>query len=122
MTNINLSLGDLAVFKEDCQGAIEYYSRAIELLERTTAYGIGNLGTSQYGWYLFYKPSIALDLLPGMENIIFSQEAIEGMYNLGTCYLELGQAELAKATYQEILNYRPGDTIATQKLAEIRGE
>jgi len=122
MTNINLSLGDLAVLKEDCQGAIEYYSRAIKLLERTTAYGIGNLGTSQYGWYLFYKPSIALDLLPGMENIIFSNEAIEGMYNLGTCYLELGQAELAKATYQEILNYRPEDTIATQKLAEIRGE
>ncbi|MCD4802644.1 MAG: O-antigen ligase family protein [Anaerolineales bacterium] len=122
MTKINLSLGDLAVLKKDCQGAIEYYSRAVELLERTTSYGIGKMGTSQYGWYLFYKPSIALDLLPGMENIIFSTKAIEGMHNLGTCYLELGQAKLAKAVYSDILFYRPDDIVAAQKYAEIYDE
>ena len=120
--NIYLSLGDLAVLKEDCQGAIEYYSRAVELLERTTSYGIGKMGTSQYGWYLFYKPSIALDLLPGMENLIFSTKAIEGMHNLGTCYLELGQAKLAKAVYSDILFYKPEDIVAAQKYAEINDE
>ena len=122
MTNINLSLGYLAVLEADCQGAIEYYSRAIVLLERTTSYGIGELGTSQYGWYLFYKPSIALDLLPGMENIIYTNEVIEGMHNLGVCYLELGQEELAKTIYHKILFQRPDDTVATQKLAEFNGE
>jgi tetratricopeptide (TPR) repeat protein len=122
MTNINLNLGDLAVLEEDCQDAIEYYSRAIVLLERTTSYGIGKLGTSQYGWYLFYKPSMALDLLPGMENIIYTDEVIEGMHNLGICYLELGQEELAKTIYHKILFQRPDDTVANQKLAEFNGE
>ena len=122
ITKINLNLGDLAVLEEDCQSAIEYYSRAITLLDRTTSYGIGTLGTSQYSWYLFNKPSIALDLLPGMENIIYTNEVIEGMYNLGACYLESEQAELAKAVYQKILVQRPGDSVATLKLAEIKSE
>jgi tetratricopeptide (TPR) repeat protein len=122
MANINLNLGDLAVTKADCQGAIEYYSRAIDLLERSTSYGIGKLGTSQYGWYLFYKPSIALDLLPGMEYIIYTNEAIEGMHNLGRCYLELGEVEFAKTIYHKILFHRPDDLVAAQKLAEFRGE
>lgn len=117
---INLNLGDIAVLNADCRGAIEYYSRAIELLERTTSYGIGTLGTSQYGWYLFNKPSIALDLLPGMENIIFSNEVIVGMHNLSLCYLELGQLESAKTIYHKILFHRPDDIVATQKLAEFR--
>jgi len=122
MTNINIGLGDLAILRADCKSAIEYYSRGVKLLEGTTSYGIGKLGTSQYGWYLFYKPSIALDLLPGMKNIIFSNKAIEGMHNLGTCYLELGQTKLAKSVYSEILLYRHDDIVAAQKLAEISGE
>ena len=120
VTNINLNLGELALLEEDCVRAIEYYSRAVILLDRTTSYGIGKLGTSQYGWYMFYKPSITLDLLPGMENIIYTNEVIEGMYNLGACYLESEQTELAKTIYHKILVHRPGDTVAIQKLEGIR--
>jgi len=122
MTNINLNLGDLAVLEADCMGAIEYYSQAISLLERTTSYGIGKMGTSQYGWYIFYKPSIAMDLLPGFENIIYTDDAIESLFNLGQCYLDSSQLGLAEALYEKILKLRPDNNLAALKLAEITGE
>jgi len=61
-------------------------------------------------------------LLPGMENIIYTNEVIEGMHNLGACILESEQTDLAKTIYHKILVHRPGDTVAIQKLEEIRGK
>ncbi len=120
--NIYISLGDLAVAERNCRDAIDHYEAAITLLDRTTSYGIGRMGTSQYGWYIFYKPSIALDLLPGFENIIYTDETIESLFNLGQCYENLSQLDLAEAIYEKILVLQPDNNLAALKLAEIKGE
>ena len=113
---IGMALGQLAIAKGDCPQAIAEYDLALDRLRRVTTFGPGRMGTSEYGWYIFSRESIMPDLLPGVEYIQFTDDAVEALLVVGACYEDLGNVEAAMEIYGEALQAAPDCDAARERL------
>lgn len=52
--------------EEDVQNS---YSSALNMINRSSAFGPGTFGDAQYAWYIYRRESFAVDLLPGWPSI-----------------------------------------------------
>ena len=95
--------GDLAHRQGQFDEAIARYERALDMLRGTTVYGPGTLGTSEYGWYIFYRQSIMPDLLPQLVRIHVTDDLAQKYFELGQWYEEKRDTEKALNTYCELL-------------------
>jgi tetratricopeptide (TPR) repeat protein/O-antigen ligase len=88
---IDLSLGETFMEMGRCDQALQHFERSFSTIGRTTSLGVGMLGNSDYGWYIYYRASIAADLLPGIEYIRYTDSVVEGMHQAAGCYRALGR-------------------------------
>jgi tetratricopeptide (TPR) repeat protein len=95
--------GNLAYRQGQLDEAIARYERALDMVRGTTAYGLGTLGASEYGWYIFYRESIMPDLLPQLVRIQVTDGLAQKYFELGQWYEEKGDTEKALDTYCELL-------------------
>ncbi len=107
ITDIYISLGEVALLQGNEQAAFDAYSAANDLLEGTTSYGIGDKGETQYSWYLYYKNSIKQDLLPGMVSPVYSEEMVRGLLFLLKWYCSSEQQESAANIFEKIIHIQP---------------
>jgi len=115
ITDIYISLGELALLQGNEQAAFDAYAAANDLLEGTTSYGIGDKGETQYSWYLYYKNSIKQDLLPGMVSPVYSEEMFDGLLFLLKWYCFGEQLESATKIFEKIIYIQPSvnETVLT---------
>ena len=99
--------GDLAHRQGQLDEAIARYERALDMVRGTTAYGLGTLGISEYGWYIFYRESIMPDLSPQLVRIHVTDDLAQKYFELGQWYEEKGDTEKALDTYCELLAAMP---------------
>jgi len=95
--------GELARRQGRLDEAIARYEQALDMVRGTTAYGPGTLGTSEYGWYIFYRESIMPDLLPQLVRIYVTDDLAQKYFELGQWYEEKGYTEKALDIYCELL-------------------
>jgi tetratricopeptide (TPR) repeat protein len=107
--------GELANRQGQRDEAIARYERALDMVRGTTAYGPGTLGTSEYGWYIFYRESIMPDLLPQLVRIHVTDDLAQKYFELGQWYEEKGDIEKALDTYCELLAAVPDFTPAINR-------
>ncbi len=98
-----LDWGELAYRQGQLDEAIARYEQALSMVRRTTIYGLGTLGISEYGWYIFYRESIAPDLLPQLVRINITDDLAQKYFELGQWYEETGDTDRALSTYCELL-------------------
>ena len=101
--------------------AVAAYEAGLNLLNSTTAYGVGLLGQSDYGWYIFYRESIPPDLLPGVQAVHYSAEAVAAMVALGDLAEASGQAAESLEWYCRALAAAPDDAAASDRVADWGG-
>lgn len=118
-SRIGMALGQLATARGDCAQAVVEYERALDELRQVTSFGPGRLGTSDYGWYIFNRESIMPDLLPGVEYVRFTDDAVEALLQLGTCYETLGDRDAAAQVYVEALEAAPDCGAARERLTRL---
>lgn len=102
-----IALGKLAVARGDCAQAVFEYERALDELRHVTSFGPGTMGLSDYGWYIFHRESIMPDLLPGVDYIGFTDDAVQALVDLKACYEALGDPGAALEVQAEILRVAP---------------
>lgn len=95
--------GELAHRQGRLDEAIARYEQALSMIRGTTVYGPGTLGSSEYGWYIFYRESIMPDLLPQLVRIHVTDDLAQKYFELGQWYEEKGDTEKALDTYCELL-------------------
>jgi len=95
--------GELAHRQGQLDEAIARYEQALSMIRGTTVYGPGTLGSSEYGWYIFYRESIMPDLLPQLVRIHVTDDLAQKYFELGQWYEEKGDTEKALDTYCELL-------------------
>jgi tetratricopeptide (TPR) repeat protein/O-antigen ligase len=95
--------GELAYRQGQLDEAIARYEQALDMIRGTTVYGLGTLGTSEYGWYIFYRESIMPDLLPQLVRIHVTDDLALKYFELGQWYEEKGDIEKALDIYCELL-------------------
>jgi tetratricopeptide (TPR) repeat protein len=93
---IDLALADAYREMGRCEQALAHYERSFSTLGRTTSLGVGMLGISDYGWYIYYRTSIAADLLPGVEYLRYTDSVVEGMHRAAACYRALDREAEAR--------------------------
>ncbi|HVN53920.1 MAG TPA: O-antigen ligase family protein [Anaerolineaceae bacterium] len=94
--------------------AIQTYETLLDQLEQTSSFGLGQLDNPQYGWYIFDRQSIAADLLPGVDTIVYTDPVVEGMVELAGLYERAGRAKDGGRVWEKILKVAP-DTGAAQE-------
>jgi tetratricopeptide (TPR) repeat protein len=95
--------GELAHRQGQLDEAIARYEEALDMVRGTTVYGLGTLGISEYGWYIFYRESTMPDLLPQLVRIRVTDDLAQKYFELGQWYEQKGDNERALATYCELL-------------------
>lgn len=93
---VDLSMGEAYRRMGRCEQALEGYLRSFSALDSTTSLGVGMLGISDYGWYVYNRASIAADLLPGVEYLRYTDSVTMGMLAAAECYRALGQRSEAE--------------------------
>jgi len=88
-------LGSVNVCKEDYQKAIRYYMRYIELSEQRRSYKYTNLIVDTYG------------------------SQAQAWNNIGSCYINLGQADRAVIAYQKAIAHNNRDPVYYENLAHV---
>jgi tetratricopeptide (TPR) repeat protein/O-antigen ligase len=106
-SRLGIALGQLAVARGDCAQAVVEYERSLDALRHVTSFGPGTMGLSDYGWYIFHRESIMPDLLPGVDYIVFTDDAVQALLDLKACYEALGDPEAALEVQAEILHVAP---------------
>ncbi len=101
--------------------AVAAYEAGLNLLNSTTAYGVGLLGQSDYGWYIYYRESLPPDLLPGVQAVHYSAEAVAAMVALGDLAEASGQAAESLEWYCRALAAAPDDAAASDRVADWGG-
>lgn len=117
-----IAMGQLAAARGDCAAAVGQYERALDDLRRVTSFGPGTMGISDYGWYVFNRESIMPDLLPGIDYIQYTDDAVAALLALGACYEDLGDRQAAVRTYREALTAAPDCQEARQRLSALEEE
>jgi tetratricopeptide (TPR) repeat protein len=92
---IRFAVGRLETARSRPADAIAAYEDGLARLAGTTSFGIGLLGNSDYGWYIFNRESIQADLLPGIDAAPPTDEAVEAMLALGVLYQAQGDSAAA---------------------------
>jgi tetratricopeptide (TPR) repeat protein len=93
---IQFALARLASARGRPAEAIAAYEDGLGRLNGTTSFGIGLLGNSDYGWYVFNRESIQPDLLPGIDAAPPTDEAVRAMLALAGLYRDQGDAAAAE--------------------------
>lgn len=93
---IDLSMGEAYRRMGRCEQALGPYQHGLAALDATTSLGVGMLGISDYGWYVFNRASIAADLLPGVEYLRYTDPVAADMLGAADCYRALGQVSEAE--------------------------
>jgi tetratricopeptide (TPR) repeat protein len=117
---VYLGLGELAAAEGNHVAAVEAFQKAADLMENTSSFGIGKLGESQYSWYIFYKPSLAEDLLTGVGKDPYTDEMINALHYIANWYYDSNQVDTAEESYLRILNLRPHDQVALERYNELK--
>ncbi|MEP7357268.1 MAG: hypothetical protein ABI847_08510, partial [Anaerolineales bacterium] len=91
--------------------AIGAYEDGLARLAGTTSFGIGMLGNSDYGWYIFNRESILPDLLPGLDAVPPTDEAVAAMLALGDLYQSAADTASAQKWYCQAAGAAPGDPV-----------
>jgi tetratricopeptide (TPR) repeat protein len=99
---INLALGKLLHLQGNHREAAEAYSRALSSLERYSSFGFGTLGVSEYGWYIYYRPAAAVDLMPGFEVIQFPDSVVKHFPDMIISFEKSGKAEEARSLTEKM--------------------
>jgi putative inorganic carbon (HCO3(-)) transporter len=99
--------------------AIQSYESGLHILDATTSFGIGEMNTSQYAWYVFYRESIAQDLLPGIDYVIYTDGVVQSMLDLAQNYRKMGDATSAIRIYNKIIQVAPDNKTALSQLSEL---
>jgi len=99
--------------------AIQSYESGLNILNATTSFGIGQMDSSQYGWYVFNRESIAQDLLPGIDYIVYTDSVVQSMLDLAQDYLQLGDTNSAIRIYNKIIQVAPDIAIVQAQLAKL---
>lgn len=120
-SRVGMALGQLAVARGDCARAVVEYEQALGELRQVTSFGPGRMTTSDYGWYIFNRESIMPDLLPGVEYIRFTDDAVDALLELGACYEALGETDAAARIYAEALEAARDCDAARERLVELGG-
>ncbi len=102
--------------------AITSYEIGLSILGATNSWGIGASGSPQYSWSVFNRPSLTEDLLPGMDNPIYTDEVVQSMLALAEDYRETGDSVSAIRIYTKIIQVAPDNTTAKTRLAELSQE
>jgi putative inorganic carbon (HCO3(-)) transporter len=117
---VKMALGSLAKLRQDCDLAAKHFEAALDLVKATTSLGVGRMGVSDYGWYIFYRQSIAADMLPGVNYLIYTDEVVEGMLELAACYEIQGENRKAEELYNHVIEIAPDNTMAKERLSRMR--
>ena len=96
---IAFALGRVHVAQGQPVLALADYRRALDTLWGTTSFGVGTLGSSQYAWYVFNRESVAPDLLPGIDFIVYTDDLVLSLVEMGDLNREQGQDQAATAVY-----------------------
>jgi len=101
--------------------AASAYEAGLALLDGTTSFGVGQLGASDYGWYVFHRESLPPDLLPGIEAFHYPASAVEAMVALGDLAEQAGQPVSALEWFCRAAFAAPDSAAATARAAERGG-
>ncbi len=112
-------LGKLYSQQGKADQAITAYELALQEVEKSTSYGIGTLGGSPYGWAVYNRESIAPDLLPGVDQILYDDSIVAAMLDLGANYYKIGKSDDAVRVYNQVIGISPDNEVARQRLASI---
>ena len=108
--------GELAHVRGDTLSAIARYESALDLLHHATVFGPGTQDTSDYGWYVYNRASMAPDLLPQLLYPVLTDGMLGRMMELATWYELDGQRDAAIRILREILAADPNMTTAQKQL------
>ncbi len=117
--NILFTWGQLARRQGQPAQATARYERALDFIRHRTSQGLGMMGVSEYGWYMFHRESIAPDLLPQLSRVDVTDEIAQRYFELGQMYEESDRIEKAIATYRELLAAAPDFAPARERLAAL---
>jgi tetratricopeptide (TPR) repeat protein len=101
---INLALGEAHYLQGHHQAAAEAYSLALTSLDRYSSFGLGTLGISEYGWYIYYRPAAAVDLLPGFEVVLYPDNVVNHLPEMIASFKEIGLTEEAQSLTERMIN------------------
>lgn len=110
---MHLALGQALAGKGDPAAATAEYQAGLDLLAATSSFGVGQLGQSDYGWYIFNRESLVDDWLPGMDAVHYDTEAVAAMLALG----DGATGEAAHAWYCRASAAAPDSAEAAARLA-----
>ena len=102
-----LALGMSLTRQGDLKGAVAAFTAGLDLYAQTTSYGVGTLGNSQYGWYIFNRESIDQDVLPGLDDPIYTDGVVRAMLTLADDYQKLGDPGSARQVYEKVGQVAP---------------
>jgi putative inorganic carbon (HCO3(-)) transporter len=117
---VKMALGRLAKSLQDCDLAVRHFEEALDLVKSTTSLGVGRMGVSDYGWYIFYRQSIAADMLIGVNYLVYTDDVVEGMLELAACYEIQGDTNKAGDLYNHILEVAPDNAVAKEQLGTMK--
>lgn len=101
---INLALGEVYYLQGDYQAAAEAYSQALASIDRYSSFGLGTLGISEYGWYIYNRPAAAVDLLPGFEVVLYPDEVVSHLPEMIASFKAIGRSEEAQILIEKMIN------------------
>lgn len=108
--------GELAHVQGDTLSAIARYKDALGLLRDATVFGPGTQDTSDYGWYVYNRASIAPDILPQLLYPVLTDGTLGRMMELATWYEQGGERDAAIEILRQVLAADPNMTAAQQQL------
>jgi tetratricopeptide (TPR) repeat protein len=117
---VKIALGKHEKMRQDFVSATTYFEAALDFIKATTSLGVGRMGSSDYGWYIFYRQSIAADMLPGVSYLVYTDEVVEGMLELAACYEIQGFSGKAEKLYDHVLEVAPDNVVAEERLSSFR--
>ena len=109
---IHFAQARLAAVSGQPAEAIAAYEDGLARLAGTTSFGVGRLGNSDYGWYIFNRESIQPDLLPGIDAAPPTDGAVAAMVALGDLYQADGDAASAQSWYCQATQAAPDNALA----------
>jgi O-antigen ligase/tetratricopeptide (TPR) repeat protein len=113
------ALGSSASQQGKLQEAVQFYEQGLMVLGATNSWGIGQEGYSNYPLSVYKYPSIAKDLLPGLDYPIYTDGIVQSMLALADDYQKTGDTSSAIRVYNKIIQVAPDNKAAQVQLAEL---
>jgi tetratricopeptide (TPR) repeat protein len=112
------ALGRVHVAQGRLDEALAEYRRGADILANVTSFGLGTLGTSEYAWYVFNRESVAADLLPGLDYILYTDDLVPGLVELSDLYRRLGDHTAAARLDCTLARAVPDDPVLQARLVD----